>query len=107
MPAGAGPSRDPRLSTDTRPGRGRGRGSHRQLRKLFDYIASEQSPRAFPGGYAISGLREGAGSVFDVLLEPVSSAPPALDLDPNSILERVVTRVAAAHGSRVPGIGAR
>jgi acetoin utilization deacetylase AcuC-like enzyme len=59
------------------------------------------------GGYAASGLFEGTHAVLSVLT--AATAPPlphTVEMVRGGVLEAVVGRVAQAHASRHPGIGA-
>jgi acetoin utilization deacetylase AcuC-like enzyme len=59
------------------------------------------------GGYAPSGLYEGTEALLSVLTRAAAPAlPPAIPMPRGSVLEAVVGRVAQAHGSRHPGLGA-
>jgi len=76
------------------------------VRGLAEELCQGRLALILEGGYALSGLREGAGAVLDALAAPRAPAPPpAALLKPNSVLEQIVTRVVAVHGSRVPGLG--
>jgi acetoin utilization deacetylase AcuC-like enzyme len=59
------------------------------------------------GGYAASGLFEGAQAVLSVLTaEQPPALPAAVAMARGSLLEAVVGRVAQAHRGRHPGLGA-
>ncbi len=76
------------------------------LRALADDLCGGRLVLVLEGGYAVSGLRDGAGAVLDALLaEPSPDLPPVAPLEPNSVLEQVVTRVQTVHGSRLPKLG--
>jgi acetoin utilization deacetylase AcuC-like enzyme len=79
----------------------------RVVRALADAGCGGRVVFVLEGGYAPSGLREGAGAVLDELLAP---APPALaplaPLVPGSTLSHVVGRVAAVHRRFHPAVGA-
>jgi acetoin utilization deacetylase AcuC-like enzyme len=79
----------------------------RIARALADEACGGRIAFVLEGGYAPSGLHDGASAVLDELLAP---RPPALaaaaDLVPGSTLARVVDRVAAVHRRRFADLGA-
>ncbi len=75
------------------------------VRALAEELCEGRLVLALEGGYSLQGLREGAASVLDVLLEAPAELPAAPDLEPNSVLAQVVRRVEAAHAGRIPGLG--
>jgi acetoin utilization deacetylase AcuC-like enzyme len=79
----------------------------RIVRALADELCGGRLVFVLEGGYAPSGLYEGASAVLDVLLEPES---PALGAAPEaaagSTLRHVVERVAAVHRRRFADLGA-
>ncbi len=77
------------------------------VRGLAEDLCAGRLALVLEGGYALRGLREGTASVLDVLLASAPPAPPPTRaLTPNSVLDQVLTRVVAAHGDRIPELGA-
>jgi acetoin utilization deacetylase AcuC-like enzyme len=77
------------------------------VRALAEDLCAGRLALVLEGGYALGGLREGTAAVLDVLLEEdAPEPPPTPDLETNSILDQVVTRVAGAHGRRLGDLGA-
>jgi acetoin utilization deacetylase AcuC-like enzyme len=76
------------------------------VRALADEACGGRLVFVLEGGYAPSGLREGAGAVLDALLAP-APAPlaPLAPLVPGSTLAHVVGRVAAVQRRFHPGVG--
>jgi acetoin utilization deacetylase AcuC-like enzyme len=77
------------------------------VRALADALCGGRLVFVLEGGYAPSGLRAGVEAVLaaaaPVEPPPLPSAVPAPE---GSTLQRVVGRVAAAHGGRFPALGA-
>jgi acetoin utilization deacetylase AcuC-like enzyme len=71
-------------------------------RALADELCGGRMVLLLEGGYAPRGLREGTGGVLDALLAPCAELPPAPPTPPGSPLGRVLARVAAVHGGRIP-----
>jgi acetoin utilization deacetylase AcuC-like enzyme len=77
------------------------------VRALAQDLCGGRLALVLEGGYAQRGLREGTAAVLDVLLAARPPEPPrGSDLEPNSVLGRVVARVASAHERRIPELGA-
>jgi acetoin utilization deacetylase AcuC-like enzyme len=79
----------------------------RIVRALAEDLCGGRAVFVLEGGYAPSGLREGAGAVLDALLAP-QAAPlaPVPALLPGSTLAHVVGSVAGVHRRFHPTIGA-
>ena len=79
------------------------------VRALADDLCGGRLAFVLEGGYSASGLFEGTTAVLEALLAgliaPAPALPAAAALAPGSALERIVARVAAAHGARIPGLG--
>ena len=83
------------------------RAMSRIVRALAEDLCQGRLVLVLEGGYALTGLREGTASALDALLEEAPpSPPPAPELEANSLLSQVVTRVVAVHGGRIPSLGA-
>lgn len=80
-------------------------GMSRVVRALADDLCSGRCLFVLEGGYAPLGLYEGTAALLDALLEPTIQLPSTPELAPGSLLERVLARVLAVHGSRNPGLG--
>lgn len=78
------------------------------MRALADDLCDGRIAYVLEGGYALSGVREGARAVLESLVtEPTTvPSPTPEDLEPGSVLHGLVDRVAAVHGGRIRGIGA-
>jgi acetoin utilization deacetylase AcuC-like enzyme len=77
------------------------------VRAIADEVCGGRVALVLEGGYAPSGLHDGASAVLDALLAPATAplaAAPALQ--PGSTLAHVVARVAAVHRRRFPDLGA-
>jgi acetoin utilization deacetylase AcuC-like enzyme len=77
------------------------------VRRLADELCAGRLVCVLEGGYAASGLRDGAGALLDALgpldAPPLPSVVPAPE---GSALRRVVGRVADAHARRFSDLGA-
>jgi acetoin utilization deacetylase AcuC-like enzyme len=79
----------------------------RIARALADDLCGGRIAFVLEGGYAPSGLVEGASAVLDVLLEAEPAAlGEAPEAPPGSTLHHVLDRVVAVHGRRYAGLGA-
>jgi acetoin utilization deacetylase AcuC-like enzyme len=77
------------------------------VRSLAEDVCGGRVVCFLEGGYAISGLRQGAGALLDALLpREAPDPPPPVEASPGSLLERLVGGVASVHGRRYPGLGA-
>jgi acetoin utilization deacetylase AcuC-like enzyme len=81
------------------------RGIAALLRAAADELCGGRLACVLEGGYAETGLREGARALLEALLDPMPP-PPTSELEPGSPLARVVAGVVAVHGGRIPGLGA-
>ena len=80
-----------------------------QIRALADELCGGRIVHVLEGGYALSGVREGAQAVLESLVAPGGSAALAVStasLEPGSALRTIVDRVVDVHGRWVPGLGA-
>jgi acetoin utilization deacetylase AcuC-like enzyme len=76
-------------------------------RRLADDLCGGRLAFVLEGGYARTGLREGIAAVLDAILDPKApQPPPAVDLAPGSLLERIVEPVVRMHRDHFPGLGA-
>ena len=77
------------------------------VREQADDVCDGRLAVILEGGYSLSGLEQGTGAVLDVLLadEP-APVPGTIPVEAGSPLARLLGRIAAAHGSRYPEIGA-
>jgi acetoin utilization deacetylase AcuC-like enzyme len=77
------------------------------LRALADDVCAGRLAFVLEGGYAASGLFEGASAVLDALLaDPPLPLPPTVDPGTSRALAAVVERVASVHRRRYPDLGA-
>jgi acetoin utilization deacetylase AcuC-like enzyme len=77
------------------------------VRNLADDLCGGRLAFVLEGGYALSGLREGAAAVLDAMLEPEApNPPPAVAPGPGSPLERIVEPVVQVHRGHFPDLGA-
>jgi acetoin utilization deacetylase AcuC-like enzyme len=76
------------------------------VRALADELSGGRMLFVLEGGYSLLGLREGVGALLAGLVADAPALPATAALAPGSALERLVARVAAVHGSRIPGLGA-
>jgi acetoin utilization deacetylase AcuC-like enzyme len=77
------------------------------VRHLADDLCGGRLAFILEGGYALSGVREGTTAVLDAIFDPEApSLPPVADLQPGSLLERVVEPVVQVHGRHFPDLGA-
>lgn len=82
------------------------------LRSLADMLCEGRIVYVLEGGYALTGVREGATAVLASLVHAPDAEDAArltgpLDLEPGSVLKGLVDRVVAVHGRRIPNLGAR
>ncbi len=77
------------------------------VRTLADELSGGRMLFVLEGGYSLRGLREGVQALVAGLLADAPAWPTGPDLAPGSVLEGLVARAAAVHGSQIPGIGAR
>ena len=57
------------------------------------------------GGYSLRGLTEGVGALLAGITAPATAAPAAIEPPRGSVLEQLIARSAAVHGTRIPEIG--
>jgi acetoin utilization deacetylase AcuC-like enzyme len=77
------------------------------VRQQADDVCDGRIAAILEGGYALSGLEQGTGAVLDELLaEAANPPPPTVSVPEGSPFALLLGRIAAAHGSRYPGIGA-
>jgi acetoin utilization deacetylase AcuC-like enzyme len=77
------------------------------LRTLADELCDGRIVHVLEGGYALSGIKEGARAVLESLVADEAPDAPALaDLEPGQILRGLIDRVVQVHGSRIPDLGA-
>jgi acetoin utilization deacetylase AcuC-like enzyme len=76
-----------------------------QMRALADDLCGGRIAYVLEGGYALSGVREGARAVLESLVETSASDLPR-ELEAGSRLISIIDDVVAVHGSRIPGLGA-
>ncbi len=75
------------------------------VRALADELSSGRMLFVLEGGYSLRGLSEGASALLTGLLADAPALPATGELTRGSALEALVTRSAAVHGARIPGIG--
>ncbi len=76
-------------------------------RALADTHAGGRLAFVLEGGYALSGLRQGTDAMVAAALAGQAPAlPEPVAFEEGSLLAQAVGRVVAAHGHRVPGLGA-
>jgi acetoin utilization deacetylase AcuC-like enzyme len=75
------------------------------VRALADELCRGRCLFVLEGGYAAEGLYEGTSAVLEALLARAALPPTMPELAPGSPLDKVLTRVAAVHGTRHPGLG--
>jgi len=76
------------------------------MRALADDLCGGRIAYVLEGGYALSGVREGARAVLESLVAQETPDPAvAKDLEPGSVLRDLVDRVVAVHASRIPNLG--
>jgi len=75
------------------------------VRALADELSGGRMLFVLEGGYSLRGLREGVTALVGGLLADAPSPPEADDLTRGSVLERLVARAVAVHGTRIPGLG--
>jgi acetoin utilization deacetylase AcuC-like enzyme len=78
----------------------------RIVRALADDLCGGRVAFVLEGGYAPSGLDEGATSVLAALLEETPSLPPTPSAEAGTLLRALVRGVGAAHEGRFRGLGA-
>ena len=77
------------------------------MRKLADELCDGRIAYVLEGGYALSGVREGATAVLESLVSEASPEPPTPDrLEAGSVLPGIIDRVAQVHAGRIAGLGA-
>jgi len=81
-------------------------GMARLLRSVAEECCRGRLLLVLEGGYADTGLEQSTGAVLDALAEAQPRPVPAPDAPPGSTLRRLVERVAAVHGDRLPALGA-
>lgn len=82
------------------------------MRSLADMLCDGRLVHVLEGGYALSGIREGARAVLESLTrdeEPLrhGTEDGPRNLEPGSLLKGIVDRVVDVHGRRIPNLGAR
>jgi acetoin utilization deacetylase AcuC-like enzyme len=82
------------------------------LRSLADMLCEGRIVHVLEGGYALSGVREGARAVLESLVD--ESTPLVrddrdgrTDLPAGTMLRSLVDGVYAVHGRRIPNLGSR
>jgi acetoin utilization deacetylase AcuC-like enzyme len=76
------------------------------MRALADDYCGGRIAYVLEGGYALSGVREGARAVLESLVaEETPELAVAVDLEPGSTLRGLVERVAEVHAGRIPNLG--
>ena len=76
------------------------------MRALADDYCGGRIAYVLEGGYALSGVREGARAVLESLVaEETPELAVAVDLVPGSTLRGLVERVAEVHAGRIPDLG--
>ena len=75
------------------------------VRALADELCGGRCLFVLEGGYAAEGLYEGTAAVLEALLAQTALPPGTPGLEPGSLLDKVLTRVAAVHGTRHSGLG--
>jgi len=76
------------------------------VRHLADDLCDGRLAFILEGGYALSGVREGATAVLDAILDPEPPDLPATgDLAPGSPLESIVEQVVEVHRRHFPDLG--
>lgn len=77
------------------------------MRSLAESLCGGRIAYILEGGYALSGVREGACAVLESLTaESAPALPATADLEAGSTLHRLVDRAVEVHGSRIPELGA-
>jgi acetoin utilization deacetylase AcuC-like enzyme len=77
------------------------------VRALADSLCAGRLALFLEGGYSAEGLREGTEAVLDALLPAQAlPPPPTVELRDAPLLARALERVALAHRSRYPDLGA-
>ncbi len=84
----------------------------RILRSLADTLCEGRIVHVLEGGYALSGVREGATAVVESLLAEEArlaygTEDGRANLEPGSALKSIVDGVFDVHGRRIPNLGAR
>ncbi|MFK7898430.1 MAG: histone deacetylase [Myxococcota bacterium] len=83
------------------------RGMATLMRALAESLCGGRIAHILEGGYALSGVREGATAVLESLTaETLPALPAETELEPGSALRRMVDRAVEVHGGRIPGLGA-
>jgi acetoin utilization deacetylase AcuC-like enzyme len=83
------------------------RGMAALMRSLAESLCGGRIVYILEGGYALSGVREGATAVLESLTaEQTPALPAAADLEVGTMLRRMVDRAAEVHGRRIPDLGA-
>jgi acetoin utilization deacetylase AcuC-like enzyme len=75
------------------------------VRALADELCQGRCLFVLEGGYAAQSLYEGTAAVLEALLARAALPPGPPRLEPGSLIDRVLSRVAAVHGTRHPGLG--
>ena len=77
------------------------------MRSLADELCGGRIVFVLEGGYAQSGVREGAQAVLESLTsEPDPDRPTTIALEPGTMLRALIDRTVEVHGGRIPGLGA-
>lgn len=77
------------------------------VRGLADELCEGRLAYVLEGGYALSGVREGATAVLESLVaDRAASVPSAPFPEAGEPLRGIIDRVAEVHGARVSGLGA-
>ncbi len=82
------------------------------MRSLADTLCEGRIVHVLEGGYALSGIREGARAVMESLVAEDARLDYRTEdgrgnLEPGSTLKQIVDSVHAVHGRRIPNLGAR
>lgn len=82
------------------------------MRALADMLCEGRIVHVLEGGYALSGVREGARAVLESLVAEPSGVTfghedGRANLEAGSALKQIVDSVHAVHGRRIPNLGAR
>lgn len=83
------------------------RGMAALMRSLAESLCGGRIAYILEGGYALSGVREGARAVLESLTAENAAALPAAEpLERGTTLARLVDRAVEVHGPRISGLGA-
>jgi len=78
----------------------------RLLRSAADECCRGRLLLVLEGGYSDTGLEQGTGAVLDALGEAEPHPAPVPEAPPGSTLRRLLERVGAVHGDRLPALRA-